>query len=341
MKISVAFCSCFFASLLCIAQTSQKEHADAYIVCGGIDSIMARKGKWTKTNDDLAFPDKTFPRSQYKFINARIDSMYDLLRQSITDLGGLEPKWFRSIRSDSYLPNGPVPYSMETYIHEYYCNTNLNKILLGDETGNNVHVFVNRLSWFLYQADTLDINSDGKLKTIFKLPPKVGKWKEYTIYELRMPNTNARSIIIGRNGKVPWRSLTQKEYLTGLKNKFQKEVNLYRQGSGFERTAKEILNYINSYLDTAKENTLQQTAIIDARAGIWGFKGKFGNEDAGGFRLVLFAASNKYFETTLPRYMPQLIQLYWSYEKSPASQHFKNQFEENFPIEKLKAMIDK
>lgn len=341
MKRSIAFCLCFFISLFCIAQTSQKDPADKYLVCGGIDSILSKKGRWKKMNDDVVFPDKTFPREQYKLVYTRIDSIYSLLKEAIPNLNGLEPAWYRGLRADAYISNGPVPYQLDALFFEYYCNTIINKIILDNETGNWVYVFVNRLNWFLYEADILDINDDGKARTIYKLPPKVGKWKEYTIYKLGQ-NPNVRSIIIGRDGKIPWRSLTQKQYLTGLKNKFQNDLNIYKPGSLFEGMAKEKLIYINSYLDTAKENTLQQVAIIDPKtAGIWGFKGKFGDEEKEGFRLVLFAGSNKYFDTTLPRYVPQLIQLYWTHGDSPPSLLFKKQFEENFPLEKLKAMIDK
>jgi hypothetical protein len=33
--------------------------------------------------------------------------------------------------------------------------------------------------------------------------------------------------------------------------------------------------------------------------------------------------------------------LYWSWDKNGPAQDFKKQFEDNFPIDKLKAMIDK
>jgi hypothetical protein len=87
---------------------------------------------------------------------------------------------------------------------------------------------------------------------------------------------------------------------------------------------------------------LQQAAIIDPKSGIWGFKGKFGNEDAGGFRLVLLTANESYFDINLPRYVPQLIQVFWKYTaQDPVALRVIKQFEENFPLEKLRGMIDK
>jgi hypothetical protein len=309
-------------------------------VCGGLDSIMAKKGIWKKLEDDLAFPDKTFPRSQYKLVNTRIDSMLNFVKEAIMQLNGIEPRWYRGMRGSSHLSNGPVPYNLTTLFFDYYCNTNVNKILLADETNTWAYVFVNHLSWFMYDADTLDINDEGEVKTVFQLPPVIGKWKGYKLYELKgSMGRSARSVIIGRDGKLPWRTLTQKQYLTGLKNKWEKDLKKFRPGSSYESDYTKKLKYIHDYLLSTDEKTLQQPVIIDPKSGIWGFKGKFGDEETGGFRLVLSGLGEKYFDKTLPRHVPQLIQLYWCYGYSSPEQLFKEQFEENFPVEKLKAMI--
>lgn len=328
------------------AQNASNDPMDFYKkeaeICGGMDSIMARKGTWEKSTDNIVFPDKTFPRNHYKNIYARTDSIYSFLKNAIQDLRGFEPMWYRSIRGDAYFPKGPVPYSLQSYYFDYYCNTNMNKILLAGETSNNVYVFINLLNWFLYEADKWDINDDGKIRTIYQLPPKTGKWNDMPIYELKDGpfKQSVRAVIIGRSGKLPWKSITQKQYLTGLKNKWEESVKKYKPGSGFGKAAKGKLKYINDYLAVATKEELDKIAIIDPREGIWGFKGKFGEEEKAGFRLVL-GISEKYFDMTLPRHVPQLIELYWTYGPSPTALHFKTQFEENFPLEKLKAMIDK
>ncbi|MGZ8553833.1 MAG: hypothetical protein ACXWV8_10530 [Chitinophagaceae bacterium] len=337
---------CLLFSIACNAQVAAKDQESHYdklgSSCEGPDGIFNIKGNWKKTEDDIVFPDKTFPRTQYKLVNTRIDSIYSLVKNAIPSLTSFEPRWQRGIRGDTYIPNGPVPYSLTAFFLEYYCNANMKKIVLGDETGNWVKICVNRFNWFLYQADTLDINNDGKIKTIFQLPPKINKWNGFDVYELKISTWfSSRSILIGRNGKLPWRSITQKQYLTGLKNRWEKDIKKFKPGSGYEKDYTNKLQHINDYLAITKEETLERAAIIDPKSGIWGFKGKFGDEEAGGFKLVLFAASEKYFDKTLPRYVPQLIQVYWSYGKSASALHFKNQFEENFPLEKLKAMIDK
>ena len=75
-----------------------------------------------------------------------------------------------------------------------------------------------------------------KIKTIFQLPPKAGELKGMTIYKLRQSQfSTSWAVVIGRSGKVPWRSLTQKQYLTGLKNKYEKDIKKFKEGSSYER----------------------------------------------------------------------------------------------------------
>jgi hypothetical protein len=337
---------CFYLSFITllahgqvsIKRTTTQEEIKIAEACGGMDLIMKRKGSWKKSEDDLAFPDKAFPRSQYKFINARIDSMHALLRQSIPDLSGFEPNWYRSIRGDSYLSNGPVPYSLSTLYFEYYCNTNVNEILLADETGINIKIFVNDIPQLFSKVDEWVTGEDGKLKAVYRLPPKAGTWKNLTVYEISGYHyEESRAVLMGRNGKVPWRTLTQKEYLTGLKNQYEK----MNENQPLANSEKQRLGYVTTYLTTTDTGTLNKPAIIDPKAGVWGFKGKFGNENDGGFRLVFPVLSDKYFDASLPRYAPQVIVISWSYLQSPPALNVKNQFEKNFPVEKLKAMIDK
>jgi len=40
-------------------------------------------------------------------------------------------------------------------------------------------------------------------------------------------------------------------------------------------------------------------------------------------------------------YAPQFLVLYWRWTEHPSSLNFKKQFEENFPLEKLRSIIDK
>ena len=114
-----------------------------------------------------------------------------------------------------------------------------------------------------------------------------------------------------------------------------------RTTTGFKSSTRkyydEEIKYIDDYFASASAETLEQPAIIDPKYNELKFRGTFGN-DSNGTRLVAVGA--KYFNTDLPRYVPQFMVLYWRWTRDPVSLRFKEQFEKNFPLEKLKAMID-
>src|SRR6185295_10274939 len=146
-----------FISITAASQVSKKDPNEFYIniskLCGGMDSIWARKGSWKKNEDAVIFPDKTFPKNQYGQLNSRIDKILPLVKEALPDLSGFEPRWYRVIDGTSYVPNGPVPYEFSSLHFTYYCNDNVKKILLGDETGTWVYVFFNQLNWFCSKVD--------------------------------------------------------------------------------------------------------------------------------------------------------------------------------------------
>ncbi|MFI5156133.1 MAG: hypothetical protein ACHQEM_08100 [Chitinophagales bacterium] len=95
---------------------------------------------------------------------------------------------------------------------------------------------------------------------------------------------------------------------------------------------------IDDYVRKNSSSTLVQPAIIDQKiAG--SFDGNFSTIEKGGRMLVV--VSQEYVNTRLPNYVPQLMILLWRWDNNMPVQEFKKQFEANFPVEKLKAMLDK
>jgi hypothetical protein len=105
-----------------------------------------------------------------------------------------------------------------------------------------------------------------------------------------------------------------------------------------EKIYNDAVKPVNQYLDTATAETLAQPANL----GVTGieFKGDFAKQGEPGTKLITF--TTKYFNRALPRYVPQFIVLKWGWSTGDASAlKFAKEMEENFPIEKLKALIDK
>ena len=88
--------------------------------------------------------------------------------------------------------------------------------------------------------------------------------------------------------------------------------------------------------DSLKQD-LGQPAILNFD-NLLEFK-EFSIEEKGGRQLVRLNPG--YFDMTLPRYVAQLLIVYWSWDKGKAEENFKNQLEANFNFDALKEMIDK
>ena len=144
---------------------------------------------------------------------------------------------------------------------------------------------------------------------------------------------NARAIVLGHNGKSPWRSLTRKEYLLGLKSYIQEMKEQYGDAGKTDQMKK-----IDQYIASNNEETLKQPAVVPALNGL-SFNGTWEDEENGGSKVIEFSAA--YFDKSLPRYAAQFMIVFWGWEDGPVSWRIKKQFEENFPLEKLKALIDK
>ncbi|MFL5810784.1 MAG: hypothetical protein ACJ749_14775, partial [Flavisolibacter sp.] len=62
----------FFLPLFVLSQATVADYnTKTPDSCGGLEAILQNKGSWKKTTDDLAFPDKSFPASQYSQVNTR------------------------------------------------------------------------------------------------------------------------------------------------------------------------------------------------------------------------------------------------------------------------------
>jgi len=346
MKKTIIISICLLLMIASFAQKTRIENEmEVARACGGMEELSKIKGNWKKLEDDLAFPDKKLPKSQYPLVFERIDKMVQLFKEAITDLSGTEPRWYRGMRGEPYNENGPVAYSVNTLYFNYYCNTIQKKPVLGDETRTWFHVFVNHYNWFCKKVDDWDINNDGKMITIYRLPPKVGKWKGITVYEPEVTRGYSRAVIIGHNGKLPWHTLTKKQYLTGLKNylELKKKNDLAPQlkdqfRAKVEKYWDDQLRPVIDYLNNHSEEELKEPAILEKTSTIIGFSGRFGKESDG---VKVIAFSTAYWNKDLPRYAAQFMVLYWMWDGYMLATPIRQQFEDNFPVEKLRALIDK
>jgi hypothetical protein len=137
---------------------------------------------------------------------------------------------------------------------------------------------------------------------------------------------------IAKNNRLDQVERRKASYLKNYKTEKQnKEEQLRWTEKNYDDKIKAIEALEKKY--TSEE--LVQPAIIDEDHD---FK-DFSTQEKGGRMIVLI--NTAYFNMQLPRYAPQFMVLYWRSQNNAPSQNFKKQFEENFPVDKLKEMIDK
>ncbi len=127
--------------------------------------IMAVKGKWAKR------PDANMKAGNQVQITSRIDKMQQLLLAAYPNPKGIEAGWYRSMGGyNSSVTNNAESYVLNALFKAYYCNTNVNKLLLGVETGTWFYVWANKFSWFVQPVDYFTV----KQQPVYLLTAKVG-----------------------------------------------------------------------------------------------------------------------------------------------------------------------
>lgn len=269
--------------------------------------------------------------------------------------------------SENLLNGVPVVmYSYTAFFCKYSCGREKYEMMPGypSETGEEVKIVANSLTFLPRSSGgPYEMNVDGR--EIRLMPVVKGNWKGYTLYTPE-PSSGVTFVLLHREGMLPYVPVTRKEY---LKLSISYINNLYDKWiSDVDKTAKTFIDAGMSDAKTIKDKKEQfekqrkdalkhyqdeltattAAGLLDARAiipldmcDLDPTRPIFTTDDAGGRMLV--TQNPAYFRRDLPKYVPQFFVL--SFEEAWWSPKQKNAplkaVQENFPIEKLQAMIDK
>lgn len=193
--------------------------------------------------------------------------------------------------------------------------------------------------------------------------PAAGKLMGYDIMTSEggpsiLPLMATRMIMITRRGMLPYIPVTRKQYFDKtipFVTKYYDDNIAYTDqitDKAYDQTYKEdtkktlaklkndALKRLKEELEkTTKAGLLNATAIVRYDPLLQYEGPVFTTEEEGGNMLV--TENPNYFRKDLPNYVPQIFVVSWSWNNQPYGMRFKTAIEENFPIEKLQAMIDK
>ena len=208
-----------------------------------------------------------------------------------------------------------------------------------------------------------DFMADGDEWTVDGLPikrkmPTVGNWKGYEMLASNggplAQQNDQYFILISRNDMLPYILVTRKQYLDRamayatrfydnlnvinekIRDKTEKEEGRNRNLKAKNAALKKLQDELEK---TRRDGLLDAPAIVGTDPLMMNEGPVFLPESEGGIPLTI--ENPDYFRKNLPGYIPQVFVVSWSWGKEKFGIDFKKAIETNFPVEKLKAMIDK
>jgi len=296
-------------------------------------------GKWSRQKkDDLVMADRNFPKDQFKPVLAKAQLVIDLFMRLNPEFKGIEASAMRTIRGDSYLPNGALPFGIDIGYGSYICLGNDNpvpelrgKVILRGGYGFTI-VYFNSLRDVIIpvQEGNPFLTTDGE--EIFGFKKTLGEFKGFTMIQ---PGTaprdggNHEAVIITPDNRLPYKHVTREQYL-------QARIKNYQSIGGFTY---EIAS-LKSAIENLSAAERQAPAIILDLTATPGRAKLFAAESEGGKHLVTI--NKDFFDPKLPRDAIQFITVHWSwYDNDVPKAEVIRQLKQNFDFQALKQMLGK
>lgn len=331
-------------------------------------------GKW------LILLRSVFPNNNYSLgATERINKTHQLVKQIYPQPMGSDAYWQGSYsKSDfaytikyvteddrtqkEYLQRRQVEgWSYHMILFAWSCTEKTNEIRNGypDASG---------LNWIQIDANSIKIlngefmGEDGWTidgQPIQRKMPVIGKWKGYDVMAVNggsyADQNDEWFILITRNGMLPYIPVTRKQYLglaIAYATKFYDKVIANNDKIPDKAEREETRNRnlkmkndavkkLNDELEKiTKDGSLDAPAIVGTDPLMMNEGPVFLPESNGGITLTI--ENPGYFRKDLPGYIPQSFVVSWNKNSSYKwCTDFSKAIEENFPADKLQAMIDK
>ena len=260
-------------------------------------------------------------------------------------------------------------YNYSCILFPWMCTSNPNEIMNMYPEGTSGSIVIRANDLEILKNNYADANE----WTIEGRPIKrkmfaAGKWKGYDMMtSVGGIYANAASehfVLISRDGMLPYIPITRKQFLdraTQYVTRYYDELTskivqsnesmpsqfrapqdeLDKQKAINMKFKNDALRKLQNELEkTTNDGLLDAPAVVGIDPLLMNQGPVFQSEAEGG--CLLATENPNYFRKELPKYVPQLFVIeLMAGDPQHSNMNFKNIIEENFPIEKLKAMIDK
>lgn len=349
----------------------QKEWVKTATPCND-ELVKKTPGRWMKPGNGLH---AKLSQQQHREMQNRLDAIHQFifniypspLACDVFSSGRSDDQEFGSqleivrpsnASMNSFKVNGTptLYYISQTKFCGYGCGRVPNEMRKGStEDGTVMFVYINSLNEFFRQLWLDDgakeaMRVDGR--PIRLMPVPQGTWKGYDVYYPER-GSSLKMVLLHRPGILPYIPVTRKQYLErcigylpqffdAMMNPSPWTIDKKEQEEGIKKMQKVKDDVLKHYQDELQATTsaglLESPAIIPVMIADPSTTGPiFTTQAAGG--MMLATENPAYMHKDLPKYIPQFMIFAW-YPNEFVMEPFKA-IDENFPIEKLQAMIDK
>ena len=333
-------------------QVDCQERAPADGPCS--DAMAQRaQGRWIHDKDLLYDVSVGFVNEASK----RMDEMHRMLTEVYPSPTGVDAVWHRhkghvlfadDVTHAKGIPVGGYYYSVGFF--RYFCDpSNKNRMISGypGETRTFFTISANCYPpWEGIADDPWAI--DGR--PVMRRAPLKQMWKGHPMFR----GSNFCTVLIHRNGMLPYIPVTRKQYLdhsiqhlteifdtmlVGFRQMPIQQRNDERVSKAVQNTKEILKRYQDELEKTTRERLLDSPAIISQVHSPDKTTPIFVTEAEEGTMLITENAS--YIRKESPKYVPQIIVLGLRWNDWEPQKNLDRIVQENFPVERLEAMLDR
>lgn len=334
--------------------------------------VESTKGRWVKYNEQINVGTKAQQQEGFK----RLDSIKQIFLNRYAEPAGVDIRWSRAFgiayfgskvkavntrEGDVQFENINLLPIADFYLFvnfsPHFCQHTDKGIFLvhgnQNESSAGVSITANSL-----QAVVGDQARDDKW-TIDGLPVKLRapitreKWHGYDVYQPK-PGTSDRVVLINREGALPYKPVSRRVYLDYCV-KYHSEMyddmlkklrefpantpqNKQIRDEQMEKTRVirelELKKFTDEIEKTTREGLLDSAAMVRVK-----YYSEPIFESDPEYACMVVTENPDYIRKSLPNYVPQFFTVVWHWSDYPPHRRYEKDFIDNFPLQKLEAMI--
>ncbi|MFT3700877.1 MAG: hypothetical protein QM802_00785 [Agriterribacter sp.] len=337
---------------MCVAMAYVCANAQAYIYPiklnpTACDSAAAQMNGEFKKTDDYTF--QYWNNSFVPAMTKRTDGFLCILKETFPQAKGFVANYYREMFNTTFIPNGPKAYMLTVAILPFGGPCQINpathkpdtkKFKPASETDTWIYCYVNNPASFFPRSEKMIIQ--GEQHTVYTSHPYIGKWKGYDLFgspeflngETWTTTGNVWCMVTRENDKA-FTQLSRRQYLQGLLD--SNDEAYWNTANGLQ-----LKKNITTYLQTQPLDSLKLHVLLYSHRDTDNCEEWFNPKAAKSPPSALFVSRHAYWHAGEEEGAAQMIVMRFRYNMGHWNDvEIKKTFQQRFPIDSLKDMLDK